>query len=130
MKYLALILFAFLLAAMVCPTAVGQNVAATASSPAAGIHPAQTNTANALPARRSHWARVHPDPRGIPVGISYKEMIRRFGAPSMKVTDAPGKTTLSYSRRKSRVQVEVENGKVISVTPVKPVQDALVLPRN
>lgn len=61
--------------------------------------------------------RVPPleDPRRIPRGISYDEMVRRFGPPSMAVTDGPGRSSLSYTSRSSRVQVEIQNGHVLSV---------------
>ena len=58
---------------------------------------------------------VYEDPRRIPRGIEYSEMVRRFGPPTMRVTDSPGRTTYSYSKLKMQVQVEVQNGKVVSV---------------
>ena len=61
---------------------------------------------------------VYEDPRRIPAGIPYSEMVRRFGPPTMRVTDSPGRTTYSYSKLKMQVQVEIQNGKVVSVTAV------------
>ena len=61
---------------------------------------------------------VFEDPRKIPAGIQYVEMVRRFGPPSMKVVDSPGRTTFSYSKLKTQVQVEVQNGKVVSVASI------------
>ena len=58
---------------------------------------------------------LYEDPRTIPSGIQYSDMVRRFGPPTMKVTDSPGRTTYSYSKLKTQVQVEVQNGKVVSV---------------
>ena len=55
------------------------------------------------------------DPRQIPAGIQYNEMVRRFGPPTMRINDGPGRTTYSYSKLKTQVQVEVQNGKVVSV---------------
>ena len=62
--------------------------------------------------------RVYEDPRRIPAGIEYSEMVRRFGPPSMKVTDTPLRTTFAYSRLKTQVQVEVQNGKVVAVASI------------
>lgn len=69
------------------------------------------------PAPKPH-VPVFEDPRKIPTGIQYVEMVRRFGPPSMKVVDGPARTTFSYSKLKTQVQVEVQNGKVVSVASV------------
>jgi len=61
---------------------------------------------------------IYEDPRRIPPGIQYGEMVRRFGLPTMRVTDSPSRTTYSYSKLKMQVQVEVQNGKVVSVAAV------------
>lgn len=63
-------------------------------------------------------APVYEDPQKIPAGLAYGDMVRRFGPPTMKVTDSPGRTTYSYSKLKTQVQVEVQNGKVISVASI------------
>jgi hypothetical protein len=67
------------------------------------------------PARRPP---VLEDPRKIAAGIDYGEMVRRFGPPNMKVIDSPVRTTFSYSRPKTQVQVEVQNGRVVSVAAI------------
>jgi hypothetical protein len=61
---------------------------------------------------------VYEDPRRIPVGINFGDMVRRFGPPAVNVTDSPSRTTFSYSKLKTQVQVEVQNGKVVSVASV------------
>ena len=61
---------------------------------------------------------VYEDPRKIPVGIEYKEMVRRFGLPTMRVTDDPSWVIYSYSKLKTQVQVDVWNGKVTSVAAI------------
>lgn len=58
------------------------------------------------------------DARRIPTGIDYGEMVRRFGPPTMRVTDSPSRITYSYAKVKMQVQVEVQNGKVVSVAAV------------
>ena len=69
------------------------------------------------PAPKPH-VPVFEDPRKIPTGIQYVEMVRRFGPPSMKVVDGPERTTFSYWKLKTQVQVEVQNGKVVSVASI------------
>ncbi len=59
--------------------------------------------------------RLYEDPERIQAGMSYNEMIRRFGPASLKATAVPGRNILSYPRRKRHVQVEVENGIVTAV---------------
>lgn len=74
-------------------------------------HSARKNAA----ANAGKSARGFEDPRRIKAGLEYNDMVRRFGPPNMRVVDGPGRTSLSYSSKKSRVQVEMENGKVLSV---------------
>lgn len=69
-------------------------------------------------AAKTPRAPVYEDPRRIPAGMQYSEMVRRFGPPTMRVTDSPLRTTYSYSMLKMQVQVEIQNGKVISVAAV------------
>ena len=61
----------------------------------------------------------YEDPRRIQAGIPYEEMVRRFGPPSIKITEQSGRSTLSYFSRPNLVQVEVQDGRVISVTRTK-----------
>jgi len=70
------------------------------------------------PARQPRHAPGYEDPRHIPAGIEYSEMVRRFGPPSMKITDSPSRTTFSYSTLQTQVQVEVQSGKVVSVAAI------------
>jgi hypothetical protein len=80
--------------------------------------PAKAVPVNHRPRKSVPRAPVFEDPRKIPAGIDYKEMVRRFGPPSMRVTDSPARTTFSYSKLKTQVQVEVQNGKVVSVASI------------
>jgi hypothetical protein len=84
--------------------------------------PRKTVAANRAPARPpakpTRRAPAYEDPRQIPAGIDYNEMVRRFGPPSMKITDSPLRTTFSYARLGTQIQVELQNGKVISVGAV------------
>lgn len=61
---------------------------------------------------------AYEDPQKIPAGIKYSEMVRRFGPPSMKVADSPSRATFSYYKLNIQVQVEVQNGKVVSVASI------------
>src|SRR5215472_5887767 len=58
---------------------------------------------------------VHEDPKLIQAGMGYEEIVSRFGPPSMSITTGPGKSTLWYSNREGNRQVEVSDGKAVSV---------------
>ncbi len=81
-------------------------------------HEAPKRTALKHTAANATRGPVYEDPRRIPRGIEYSEMVRRFGPPTMRVTDSPLRTTYSYSMLKMQVQVEIQNGKVVSVAAV------------
>lgn len=130
-KFLAPVAAVLLLAASGCGIAPSQRPAPDIGEER---HPSNAMTPSEKPeepppkqapkrvaVKRSKPARRPPtleDPRKILPGIEYGEMVRRFGPPNMRVTDSPIRTTFSYSRQKTQVQVEVQNGKVVSVAAV------------
>jgi hypothetical protein len=56
----------------------------------------------------------YEDPRQIQAGIGYQELVRRFGPPSLQVTDDESSTTLTYLTKTGPVQVQFSDGKVTS----------------
>jgi hypothetical protein len=62
----------------------------------------------------SNWE----DPSGIQTGLSYAELVRRFGPPSMEITGETG-TSLIYSGKAGTFQLEVRDDKVASVEKPK-----------
>ena len=54
------------------------------------------------------------DPSGIQTGLSYGELVRRFGPAAMEITDDLGKS-LTYSGKAGAFQLEIRDGKVTSV---------------
>jgi hypothetical protein len=79
--------------------AAARTTAETLSTPAKG----------ALPAGPSR-----EDPSGIQTGLSYQELVRRFGPPAMEITSELG-TSLTYSGKSGLFQLEVRDGKVVSI---------------
>ena len=81
----------------------------------------------ATPAARIRPAAITPpvpvktweSPEGISAGLSYQDLVGRFGPPALQITSATG-DSLSYSGKDGMVQVEVQGGKVISVEKPKP----------
>ena len=55
------------------------------------------------------------DPSGIREAMEYGEILRRFGPPSLKLTNDPGEEMLSYARKDLVVNVMLRNGKVTTV---------------
>jgi len=80
--------------------------------------PRKRLAARRAPPRAARLAPAYEDPRRIPSGIDYAEMVRRFGPPSIVVTDSPTRTTYSYAKLRTQVQVEVQNGRVVSVAAI------------
>lgn len=75
----------------------------------------------AAPASAVKWE----DPGGIAEGLSYAELVRRFGPPSMQITDDAG-SKLSYTGKSGAYHVDMEDDKVTSVRkpPARPATDA------
>lgn len=55
------------------------------------------------------------DPLQIQTGMSYEDVLRRFGPPKLQITDGPDTTSLAYSSKDGGVKVEMQDGKVASV---------------
>jgi hypothetical protein len=79
--------------------------------------------------RSSATAGAHEDPIGIQPGISFAELLRRFGRPDFEVTDSTGTTTLSYLRKDGTIDLELQDGNVIKVASAKPQEIAVVAPK-
>ena len=75
--------------------------------------------------RTQTTATSHEDPNGIQPGISYTDLVLRFGRPDFEVTASPGTTTLTYFRKEGNVDLEMQDGRVTKVVTPKP-QEAAV----
>ena len=71
----------------------------------------------------------HEDISGIQPGISYSELVRRFGRPDFEITAGPGTTMLTYFRKDGSFDLELTDGKVTKVAPPKPQEIAVVAPK-
>ncbi len=129
MKYIAPMLAGYLLISSGCgldrpkrpPVAEEPRHPSNEMTPSRKVEPEPATVPTRISAKRpaaKPRVPVFEDPRKIPPGIQYAEMVRRFGPPSMKVVDSPARTTFSYSKLKTQVQVEVQNGKVVSVASI------------
>jgi hypothetical protein len=82
------------------------------SSSSATLTPASQPvlTAANAPQPESKWE----DPSGIETGVTYEDLLRRFGPYSMVISDSTQKT-LTYRGKAGYFQVRVEEGKVASI---------------
>jgi hypothetical protein len=67
-------------------------------------------TAASAPQPEMKWE----DPNGIVAGVTYEELLRRFGPYSMVISDSTQKT-LTYRGKAGYFQVRVQDGKVTSI---------------
>ncbi len=81
-------------------------------------------------ASKAHAVAVtREDPGGVQPGISYTELVRRFGRPDFEVTASPGTTTLTYFRKDGSIDLELQDGTVTKVAPSKPQEIAVAAPK-
>ena len=96
----------------------GFDKAVKGGQPEAEIRPASTAATTVRPAlgvadpdaAGPKWE----DPNGIQTGMSYSELVRRFGPPSLEITIETGRT-LTYSGKTGAFHVAVEDDRVSSV---------------
>jgi hypothetical protein len=87
------------------PAAIATKAASTTQSPSAGISPAPV----------ANWE----DPGGIELGLSYEELVRRFGPSSMAITSG-AERALTYPGKDGMFQVKVQDGVVKSIEKPQP----------
>lgn len=80
----------------------------------APVAKARSRAANVPPPPAPKWE----DPSGIQAGLSYAEVVRRFGPPTMQLMDDEG-LSLSYSGKDGAFQVHVCDEKVTSIEKPK-----------
>ena len=109
----------------------GLDKTITGSADISGIPPAPRSTTAQKPAVRTRKARTHrarmaayEDPTRIQPGMSYQEVVRRFGPPSYQVATGPDAMTVSYLRKDGNVDLELRDAKVIKVAGAKQPQMA------
>jgi hypothetical protein len=71
----------------------------------------------------------YEDPRRIQPGLSYEELIRRFGPASFEVSTGPGTKTLAYPGKGGDIDIELVDGKVTAVAVAKAQEAAVVRPK-
>jgi len=95
-----------------------QPVATTTAKPAveksSSAAKSQSPFADISPPPAPNWE----DPSGIQTGLSYKELIRRFGPPALEITGEGGRS-LTYSGKNGACQLQVQDDKVTSIEKAK-----------
>ena len=133
-------------------TGLGAAHAATTTAPAAGLgkslsgivggldkalKPAQAEIVpvagkEATPASqapRAVPAKTYEDLKKAEVGLEYEVLIERFGPPSLETAGEDGRKVLSYSGKEGSTRIEIKDGKVSSITAVRPQSSVFVLPK-
>jgi hypothetical protein len=93
------------------PASESTSTTTTIRVPAASLQPATAAAAGETKAKRE-------DPGAIEAGLAYDDLVRRFGPPSMSMTDDSGKM-LSYPGKDGTYTVNVVDGKVKSIEKPK-----------
>ena len=91
---------------------LGKTAAASATAPTAGRTTRVTLPSSSKQVAPAKPARQYEDPKGIEEGMSYEDVVGRFGPPLMQIATGALSKSLSYTG----VQAEVEDGKVVAVT--------------
>jgi hypothetical protein len=106
-----------------------QDVSSQETPPSRTTQRARSQVTIQAASRLPAVAATHEDPSGIQPGISYAELVRRFGRPDFEVTAGPGTTTLTYFRKDGGIDLELQNGKVTRVVPPKLPEVAVAAPK-
>ncbi len=86
------------------------------------------STARAEARTKAAPAVNYEDPGKIEAGLTYADLIRRFGPPSMQITGEDGARTMTYLGKGAHAELVVKDGKVGSVD-IESTRQAAALPR-
>jgi hypothetical protein len=92
--------------------------AGTPKASSAVVDTPAANAPSAAPAMAPAPAPSWEDPAGIELGLSYEDLVRRFGPSAMSITSGTEKS-LSYLGKAGTFQVTVQDGKVASIAKPK-----------
>ncbi|HEV2448315.1 MAG TPA: hypothetical protein VGS58_20425 [Candidatus Sulfopaludibacter sp.] len=73
-------------------------------------------TRKPAPAPVEPLAPGYEEAAGIPKGITYEDLLRRFGPPALAIGSGSNQQTMSYVSKSGVVQVELRSGSVVSVS--------------
>jgi len=96
----------------------GAPAAASSTAPASKTTRSKATLAKttaATPPAPAAPPKVYEDPLNIKAGLSYDDLISRFGPPSMEFSSGNDSRTLTYAVKAGAIQVECQGGKVASV---------------
>ncbi len=85
-------------------------------------------SASARTAPQSVPLPSYEDPKGIETGMASAELVKRFGPPSLAVSEAGGVHTCTYRGKEGVYELDVKDGKVARITVLRVAQAAVTLP--
>ncbi|HKW99310.1 MAG TPA: hypothetical protein VJN43_16335 [Bryobacteraceae bacterium] len=99
------------------------------NAPAKATRHAAVRSGSAAPSSSRRAGHAYADPHQIAPGISYDELVQRFGPPAFGVAAGPGAESLTYMAKGAAIDVDLRDGKVVKVTAPKPQESAAANPR-
>jgi hypothetical protein len=81
------------------------------------------------PAAPAAPAKTYEDIKKAEVGLEYDKLVERFGPPSLETAGEDGRKSLTYSGKSESTRIEIKDGKVSSITAVRPQSSVFTLPK-
>ena len=86
------------------------------SQPSGSKAPAETSVRRVdRPSPSPKSTAVYEDLKHAEVGLSYEELVKRFGPPAMVVSASAGRKSLTYLTKDGPTQIEMQDQKVVSI---------------
>ena len=86
------------------------------SQPSGPIAPAETSVRQVdRPSATSKSTVVYEDLKHAEVGLSYEELVKRFGPPAMVISASAGRKSLTYLTKGGPTQIEIQDQKIVLI---------------
>jgi hypothetical protein len=72
--------------------------------------------------------KTYEDIKKAETGLAYDDLLKRFGPPALELEGTDGGKTLTYSGKEGSTRIEVKDGKIATITAVKPQSAVFTLP--
>jgi len=106
----------------------GNGVANPSNSVVRSVPATSITSVESASGRSSRSAHTFEDPTAITAGMEIKELLKRFGEPTIKASGEDATQTFWYTSGKgNEVMISLNGEKVVSVEPGKPPQDSNVI---
>jgi hypothetical protein len=100
------------------PSAASSTVSPSKAVPAAKTPSSSSSSPSSHTAHAPAPAPKWEDPSGIQAGLSYEELVRRFGPPALEISGETGRS-LTYAGKDGTVRLDVVGDQVTSIRKPK-----------